>query len=253
MIRVILNGCNGRMGKMISETIDVTDDMAIVAGIDARAEDNVSYPVYDDPDNCVEDADVVIDFSTAAAADGIIRFALNRHIPLVLCTTGLSEDQEIAAVRASKSIAVLRSSNMSVGVNVLMEALKSITPALLRAGFDVEIVEKHHNQKLDSPSGTALSLADTLRDSADWNPEYVYDRSMRREKRPKDEIGISAVRGGTIVGDHDVIFAGKDEVVTFSHRAYSRAIFAEGAIAAARFLSGRENGMYSMSDVISGE
>lgn len=251
MIRVLLNGCNGRMGQMISETAEKTDDVVIAAGIDARTDQDNPYPVYNNADDCVDEADVLIDFSVAAAADGIVKYAVNRHIPLVLCTTGLSEEQETAALKASKIIPVLRSANMSVGVNVLMKALETVSPALRRAGFDVEIVEAHHNQKLDSPSGTALALANSVKEACKWNPEYVYDRSMRREKRPQDEIGISSVRGGTIVGDHDVIFAGPDEVVTISHRAYSRAIFAEGAIAAARFLAGKESGFYTMADVIS--
>ena len=172
---------------------------------------------------------------------------------MCLCTTGLSEEQLAHVKEASGKVAILRSANMSMGINLLMKLLKDAVPVLAAAGYDMEIVEKHHNQKLDAPSGTAIALADVMNQAVGGDYEYVYDRSTRREKRPEKEIGISAVRGGTIVGDHDVIFAGQDEVITFSHMAYSRKLFATGAVSAAKFLAGKPAGMYDMSRVIEGK
>lgn len=169
---------------------------------------------------------------------------------MVLCTTGLSEEQLEAVKEAGTKVAVLKSANMSLGVNLLLKLLKDAAKVLAPAGFDMEIVEKHHNRKLDAPSGTAIALADSLNEALDGSYTYKYDRSTQRQKRDEKEIGISAVRGGTIVGDHDVIFAGTDEVITFSHRAYSRAIFGKGAVQAAKFLAGKQPGYYEMSDVI---
>ena len=182
--------------------------------------------------------------------DALLAFGVERRIPMVLCTTGLSAEQLRAVEEAGKKVAVLRSANMSLGVNLLLKLLKEAAGVLAPAGFDIEIVEKHHNRKVDAPSGTALALADSINESLDNVYEYKFDRSQTREKRDRKEIGISAVRGGTIVGDHDVIFAGTDEVITFSHTAYSRAIFGKGAVSAARFLAGRPAGYYQMSDVI---
>ena len=197
-------------------------------------------------------ADAVIDFSAAAAVDALLAYCVERQIPCVLCTTGLSEEQLARVKEASARVAVLKSANMSLGINMLLKLLKDATAILAPAGFDIEIVEKHHNQKVDAPSGTALALADSINEELDNAYRYVYDRSQVREKRTRQEIGISAVRGGTIVGDHDVIFAGADEVITFSHRAYSKAVFGKGAIQAAKFLAGRPAGLYDMSDVING-
>ena len=185
--------------------------------------------------------------------DGLLEFCAEKQIPCVLCTTGLSEAQLAHVKEVSEKVAVLRSANMSLGINLLMKLLKEAAPVLAQAGFDIEIVEKHHRMKLDAPSGTAIALADAINETAAEPYEYVYDRSSRREKRPAGEIGISAVRGGTIVGDHDVIFAGTDEVITFSHTAYSRAIFGKGAIQAAKYLAGKPAGLYNMGAVIEGE
>ena len=209
MVRMIMHGCNGRMGHVIAN-LATEDD----------------------------------------AADGLLDFCREKRIPLVLCSTGLSEEQLEKVRDVSKDVAILKSANMSVGINALIKVLKEVSPLFAEAGFDIEIVEKHHNQKLDAPSGTAIALADSINESLDEAYEYTYDRSQRREKRRRQEIGISAVRGGTIVGDHDVIFAGHDEVVTLSHRAYSRAIFGKGAIEAAKYLSGKGPGLYDMSDVL---
>ncbi|MBR1478967.1 MAG: 4-hydroxy-tetrahydrodipicolinate reductase [Lachnospiraceae bacterium] len=250
MIKIIMHGCNGKMGQTISRIVSEDDTCEIVAGIDMRDDGHNPYPVFDSLDKCDVEADCVIDFSTASAVDGLLIYCEKKGIPCVLCTTGLSEEQLKRVEDASKKVAILRSANMSLGINMLLKLLKDAARTLEPAGFDIEIVEKHHNLKLDAPSGTALALADSVNEALSEPYEYVYDRSARREKRPKKEIGISAVRGGTIVGDHDVIFAGEDEVITFSHRAYSKAVFAKGAVAAAKFLKGKSAGMYGMESVV---
>lgn len=250
MIRVIMHGCNGHMGQVVTGLIKEETDMEIVAGIDpVDCRDN-GYPVYASVGDCDVEADVVIDFASAGAMDALLAFGVERRIPMVLCTTGLSAEQLRAVEEAGKKVAVLRSANMSLGVNLLLKLLKEAAGVLAPAGFDIEIVEKHHNRKVDAPSGTALALADSVNEALGNVYEYKFDRSQTREKRSPKEIGISAVRGGTIVGDHDVIFAGTDEVVTFSHTAYSRAVFGKGAIQAAKFLAGKPAGHYEMSHVI---
>ena len=248
-----MNGCNGKMGQVITGLIEQDETVEIVAGIDQYDGIKNDYPVYASIENCEVEADAVIDFSNAAAVDGLLDYCVKRQIPVVLCSTGLSEEQLAHVKEASGKVAILRSANMSMGINLLMKLLKDAVPVLAAAGYDMEIVEKHHNQKLDAPSGTAIALADVMNQAAGGDYEYVYDRSTRREKRPEKEIGISAVRGGTIVGDHDVIFAGQDEVITFSHMAYSRKLFATGAVSAAKFLAGKPAGMYDMSRVIEGK
>ena len=250
MIKVLMHGCNGRMGQMITGIVKDTEGMEIVAGVDLFDEGKNEYPVFKSIDECDVTADVVIDFCNAKAVDGLLDYCVNKKVPCVLCTTGLSEEQLNKVKEASAKVAILKSANMSLGINMLFKLLKQATEILAPAGFDVEIVEKHHNQKLDAPSGTALALGDAVNSALDNEYEYVFDRSTRREKRPKKEIGYSAVRGGTIVGEHDVIFAGQDEVITFSHTAYSRAVFAKGAVSAAAYLYDKEPGMYDMSDVI---
>ncbi len=250
MTKIIMHGCNGRMGQMITGLAEKDPDVEIVAGVDVSDHIQNSYPVFDNIAKCDVPADVVIDFASAKAVDGLLDYCFGKNIPCVLCTTGLSEEQLQKVQEVSGKTAILKSANMSLGVNLLMKLLKEATGVLAAAGFDIEIVEKHHNQKLDAPSGTALALADVINKELDNTYEYVYDRSTRREKRPVKEIGISAVRGGTIVGDHDVIFAGTDEVITLSHRAYSREVFAKGALQAAKFLSGKPAGLYDMSQVV---
>ncbi|MCR4744985.1 MAG: 4-hydroxy-tetrahydrodipicolinate reductase [Lachnospiraceae bacterium] len=250
MTKMIMSGCNGRMGRMITSLVEKDPEIEIVAGIDKFTAVENSYPVFDSIGKCDVEADVIVDFSLPSGTDALLDHAVERNIPLVLCTTGLTEEQIEKVKKSSEKIAVLRSANMSVGVNVLLKVLSEVAPKLAEAGFDIEIVEKHHNQKKDAPSGTAIALADAINSSMGNSYEYVYDRSSRSEARPEKEIGISAVRGGTIPGDHDVIFAGEDEVITFSHRAYSRAIFGKGAIAAAKYLGGKPAGMYDMSDVL---
>ncbi|SCX91398.1 dihydrodipicolinate reductase [Lachnospiraceae bacterium XBB2008] len=250
MTRVILHGCNGRVGRMITDLIAADEEMSIIAGVDKYTAVENSYPVYQNISECALDADVIIDFSNSSAVDALLEYAVSKNLPVVLCTTGLSDEQLAKVDEASKSIAVLRSANMSMGVNLLLKLIRENAAVLSAAGFDIEIVEKHHRHKLDSPSGTAIALADAANEALGGEFEYVYDRTGRRMERPVKEIGISAVRGGSIVGDHDVIFAGTDEVITLSHTAYSRNVFAKGAIAAAKFLAGKAAGMYSMSDVI---
>lgn len=250
MTRILLHGACGRMGHMIAQLAAADQDVQIVAGVDAKGSAYADFPVYPALSDVKEEADVVVDFSTAAAADALLSFCEEKGLPVVVCTTGLSDAQLEQLKAATKKVAVLRSSNMSVGINLLLKVLKEAAPQLAAAGFDCEIVEKHHNQKLDAPSGTAIALADAVNEADGGDYAYVYDRTGRREARPKKEIGISSIRGGSIPGDHDVIFAGEDEVITFSHRAYSRAIFGKGALAAAKFLAGKPAGLYDMQDVL---
>lgn len=250
MIRIIMNGCNGKMGQTISRLVAEDPETEMAAGIDIRDDGHNPYPVYTDITKCDVEADCLIDFSTATAVDTLLDYVTEKKLPCVLCTTGLSEAQLARVEECSKEVAILRSANMSLGINLLMKLLKEAAETLVPAGFDVEVVEKHHKLKLDAPSGTALALADSVNEAIGGDYGYVYDRSTRREKRPQKEIGISSVRGGTIVGDHDVIFAGEDEVITFSHTAYSKAVFGKGAVQAAKFLAGKGPGLYNMSQVI---
>ncbi len=251
MVRTILYGCNGAMGQVISQLASQYTDVQVAAGVDLNTERLYGYPVYASLEDCQEEADVIIDFTSARAVDPLISYCESRKMPLICCSTGLSDEQIRKLEACAKKTAVLRSANMSLGVNLLMKLVQDAARTLAPAGFDMEIVEKHHNRKLDAPSGTALALADSINDAMDHSYHYQYDRSTRHEKRDPKEIGISAVRGGSIVGEHDVIFAGQDEVVVISHTAYSRAIFGKGAIEAARFLAGKPAGLYTMADVVS--
>ena len=252
MVRVILSGCNGHMGQTITRIAAGRDDVEIVAGIDRYHGVDNAYPVYDDIGQCDIEADAVIDFSAPAALADLIAYGRKTGTALVLCTTGYTKEQTSDIEAASKDVAILRSANMSLGVNVLAKLLTEAVKTFAPAGFDVEIVEKHHNLKKDAPSGTALYLADAVNEGAGGRYRYVYDRSQRSERRPEDEIGISAVRGGNIPGDHDVIFAGEDEVITFSHRAYSKAVFGKGAVEAAVWICGKAPGLYTMQEVVAG-
>ena len=250
MTRIIMYGCNGKMGRVISSLVKEDAAAEIVAGIDISGEQLDSYPVYKSLAECPVEADALIDFSAPAALTDILTEAKKRRLPLVLCTTGYSEEQLTEIKKASTELAILRSANMSLGVNLLMKLVKAATQVLAAADFDIEIIEKHHNQKVDAPSGTALAFADAINEVLHNEYAYQYDRSQKREKRAKKEIGISAVRGGTIVGEHEILFAGADEVVELKHTAYSKAIFGKGAVSAAKFLNGRSAGMYDMKDVI---
>ncbi|MBA4699456.1 MAG: 4-hydroxy-tetrahydrodipicolinate reductase [Ruminococcus sp.] len=250
MVKVLIHGCNGRMGQMITGLIRDDDQVEVAAGVDAFAGIANTYPVFGNIQSCDVKADVVIDFSNAGAVGGVLDYCVENQVPVVLCTTGLSGEQLEKMREASDKVAVLKSANMSMGINLLLKLLKDAVKVLGPAGYDIELVERHHNQKLDSPSGTALALADSMNDAMNHEYTYVYDRSQVRKKREKKEMGISAVRGGTIVGDHEVIFAGPDEVIEFKHTAYSRSVFGKGAVEAAKFLAGKPAGMYDMSDVI---
>ena len=250
MTRIIMHGCNGKMGQVITEICRNDEEACIVAGVDVVDNRDNGYPVFTDISLCDVEADVIIDFSATVAVDKMLDFAEANNIPVVLCTTGLSPEQLTRVSNTSKKIAVLKSANMSLGINTLMKLLKDAANVFAPAGYDIEIVEKHHNQKVDAPSGTALALADAINEARNNEYEYVYDRSQVRKKRDAKELGISAVRGGTIVGEHEVIFAGIDEVIEIKHTAYSKSVFAKGAVEASKFLKGKPAGMYDMSDVI---
>ena len=252
MVRIIMHGCNGKMGQVITRMAAEDKECEIVAGIDTCEGRLNGYPVFDSLQDCDVEADVVIDFSNAKAVDGLLENCKKRRLPVVLCTTGLSKEQIQKVEDTAKETAVLKSANMSLGINLLMRLLQDAAKVLSPAGYDIEIVEKHHNQKLDAPSGTALAIADAM--NAALNKEYIYklDRSQERVKRGKKEIGIQAVRGGNIVGEHEVFFCGPDEVIEIKHTAYSKGIFGKGAISAAVFLKDKAPGMYTMSDVIGG-
>lgn len=250
MTKMLLVGCNGRMGKVITELAAGDADIEITAGVDVAGECAGKYPVVSSFDEVAADVDVIVDFSSPKVFDAMLDYALANKLPVVVCTTGLSEEQIARLDSAVEQIAVLRSANMSLGVNLLIKLVKEAAQTLANAGFDIEIVERHHNQKKDAPSGTALALADSINEGLDNAYEYVYDRSDRVQKRDPKEIGISAVRGGNIPGTHEVIFAGMDEVVELTHLAYSRSIFGKGAISAAKFLAGKSPKFYSMADVI---
>lgn len=250
MTRVIMHGCNGHMGQVITGLCKEDDNIEIVAGIDLYDGIKNDYPVFASLRDCDVEADVIIDFCNAKAVDGLLDYCRETKMPVVLCTTGLSDEQIARVSEVSKETAILRSANMSLGINTLMDLVKKATAVFAEAGFDIEIVEKHHNQKLDAPSGTAIALADAINEELNNEYEYKYDRSQERKKREKKEIGISAVRGGNIVGEHDVIFAGTDEVITIQHTAYSKGVFGKGAMEAAKFLKGKPAGLYDMKDVI---
>lgn len=250
MVKAVMNGCNGHMGRVITDLCKNDSDITIVAGVDKFNEIDNEYPVFDSIDKVDVDFDVIIDFSNVAAVDGLLDYCEANKKNIVLCTTGLTDEMIAHVDNASKTCGILRSANMSLGINTLFDLCKKATQVFADAGFDIEIVEKHHNQKLDAPSGTALALADACNEALEEDYEYCYGRADRREKRPKNEIGISAVRGGNIVGEHEVIFAGLDEVITIKHTAYSKSVFAKGAVEAAKYLAGKPAGLYDMKQVI---
>lgn len=249
MINILLSGCNGKMGQVITRLASERNDLKIAAGYDQNTSLQNTYPVFSDLSKCNIDIDVIIDFSHPSALDNLMQFAVSHKIPAVIATTGLANTQIQMLNDASKRIPVFFSANMSLGVNLLIDLVKKAA-RVLEKDFDIEIVEKHHNQKIDAPSGTALAIADAINSSLEEQHEYIYDRHSRRKKRSKTEIGIHAVRGGTIVGDHSVIFAGNDEIIEINHIATSKEIFAVGALNAAAFLYKKSAGMYNMNDLI---
>ena len=249
MIKIALFGCNGKMGQVISNLLSNDEDAKISFGFDINTERKNSYPVYDKIENIKEDADVVIDFSHPALLDSLISYCRRTKTGAVIATTGLSKGQIDEIDELSKEVAIFRSANMSLGINLLISLVKKAS-AILADKFDIEIIEKHHNQKIDAPSGTALMIADAISDSLNNDTEYVYDRHSVRKKRSKNEIGLHAVRGGTIVGEHDVIFAGNDEIIEINHKAMSKEIFAVGSIKAAKYIADKKCGMYSMAELI---
>lgn len=249
MINIILSGCNGRMGQAISKIVEEMENVKIVCGFDINSTMLNDYPVYSDYNAFSGSADVIIDFSNPANLEKLLSYAVVRKLPCVIATTGLSKEQITMLHNTAMRIPVFFSANMSIGVNLLI-GLASRAAKLLEDNFDIEIVEKHHNQKLDAPSGTALAIADAISESLTNAPQYVYDRHSVRKKRDKNEIGIHAVRGGTIVGEHSVIFAGNNEVIELKHSATSREVFATGSVRAAMFLKDKPAGLYNMKDLV---
>lgn len=249
MIKIIMSGCAGKMGRVIINAVKNREDCAIVAGIDLKQSDHTEFPVVSSADQLQVSADVLIDFSNPSALPSLLEYAQKSMLPMVLCTTGYSEVQVAEIKELSKKVPVFYSGNMSLGINLLIELSKKAAQVFGNA-FDVEIVEKHHNQKIDAPSGTALMIANGISSVQEESPKYVYDRHSFRHARTKNEIGIHSVRGGSIVGEHQVIFAGHDEVLSISHSAQSKEIFAIGALNAAVFLSKQKPGLYAMSDML---
>ncbi len=249
MVKIILIGANGKMGSAITATVENDKNCKIVAGVDKYKGIARDYPVYDSPSQISEDADVIIDFSNPDVIASVLEFAKQKKIGLVIGTTGLSEEHTKSINDAAKHIPLFSSFNMSLGVNLLVELSKKAAQ-VLGNDFDIEIIEKHHNQKIDAPSGTAFMLANAINETLGNSMQYEYDRHSKREKRQPREIGVHSLRGGNIVGEHEVIFAGNDEIITISHSARSKALFATGAVNAAKFLAGKPAGIYSMKDLI---
>ena len=250
MQKIIISGCNGHMGRVVADICATDPQVEVVAGIDILGQPNPNFPVFSSPAACDVEADAVIDFSHPSALASLLEMCQARNLPVVLATTGYDQAQLEAISEASTHIPVFRSANMSLGVNVLLDLVKKAA-SVLGLDYDVEIVERHHHRKVDAPSGTALMIADAAASALPYEPEYVYDRHSVRQPRGPHEIGISAVRGGTIVGDHTVIFAGRDEVIELSHHAASREEFASGAVRAAKFLTGvQAPGLYDMSYMV---
>ena len=249
MTNIILSGCNGKMGRVITRLVNDDENVKIVAGIDIADFGENDYPVFKNPADCDTQADVIVDFSHPSVFSNLMEFAKAKKLPIIVATTGLSDEQREALKEYSKDIPVFFSANMSLGINLLIALAKKAT-AILEGNFDIEVVEKHHNQKIDAPSGTAIAIADAISETMTMTPEYVYDRHSVRKKREKREIGIHSIRGGSIVGEHQVIYAGQDETIELKHQATSKEVFAVGAIKAAKFMNGKPSGFYTMDDLI---
>jgi 4-hydroxy-tetrahydrodipicolinate reductase len=248
-MNILLSGCSGAMGKMLIEVIGNDPELQIVAGYDAKPCNELDFPVYQNLSLCKEDVDVIIDFSHFLAFDGIMTYASDNKIPLVIATTGLSDEDNLRIKNASNFFPVFQTANMSLGINIMKE-LAQIAAAIFESGFDIEIIEKHHNKKADSPSGTALMLANGINNSLQNKKEYIYGREGRNCKRTKNEMGIHAIRGGTIAGEHSIIFAGNDEIIELKHTATSKKVFANGAVKAAKYLVQQKPGLYDMKKLI---
>ena len=249
MTKILICGSSGKMGKAVFEAVERTENVEVICGVYAFSKGELSFTEYKTFDDVKEVPDVVVDFSNPVNLDSMYDFCVKKSVPAVICTTGFSAEQVEKINELSKFVPVFYSGNMSLGVNLLIELSKKAT-AVFGSAFDIEIVEKHHNQKIDAPSGTALMIADAISTVMEEEPQYVYDRHAYRAKRKSNEIGIHAVRGGTIVGEHSVIFAGNDEVLTLTHQAQSKSLFATGAVSAAKFVCGKEPKMYNMSDML---
>ena len=243
---ICISGASGKMGHAVAAAVSDRENCIVSAGIDLRTEQYADFPIYEKFTSLTEKPDVIIDFSHPAVLNDLLQYSLVNGVPCVLAATGYTDEQIAQIQKASASIPIFFSFNMSLGINLLAQLARKAT-AVLGNQFDIEIVEKHHNQKIDAPSGTALMLAGVINESLDNQYHYVYDRHSKRQKREKTEIGLHAVRGGTIVGEHDIIFAGHDEVITLSHSAASKEVFAVGAVNAAVFLKEQKAGMYDMS------
>ncbi len=252
MINILLCGANGKMGNAVKSVVaQHSDVVTIAAGFDVMDTTSVDFPVYDCLDKVTEEIDCIVDFSHISMTDDILDYAKNNKIPAVICTTGLSKEQLSKLEFYSNDVPIFFSANMSIGVNLLIDLVCKASK-LLEDNFDIEIVEKHHNQKLDAPSGTALAIADAISDTVAYDPRYTFDRHSVRKKRDREEIGIHAIRGGNIVGEHTVIFAGTDEVIELKHQATSKTVFAVGAVRAAIFMKGKAPGLYNMTDLVKG-
>jgi len=252
MTKIILCGCNGKMGQKITALASEDSEATIIAGVDTFSGISNTYSVYPSIDAVTEKADVIIDFSHPNALDNLIKYSVKNLIPIVICTTGHTEAQKVLIEEAKGKVAVFKSGNMSLGINLLMN-LVAQSARTLEGLFDIEIVEKHHNKKIDAPSGTALMLADAMNEALEKKCDYVFERESTRERRTATEIGIHSVRGGTIVGEHSIIFAGNDEIIEIKHTALSRDVFAVGALRAAKFMKEKSNGLYSMKNIIEEE
>ena len=250
MTNIAISGANGKMGRVIADICASRDDVKVIAGVDLFGESYSDFPIVRSYKELPQKPDVVIDFSNPALLDSLLEYCLTNGVPAVLATTGYNEEQKAQIVKAAESIPVFFSFNMSLGINLLVQLAKKAV-AVLGDQFDIEIVEKHHNQKIDAPSGTAIMLANAINEEAGDKYELVYDRHSVRAKRKQSEIGMHAVRGGTIVGEHEILFAGRDEVISLKHEAHSKSVFAAGSVNAAVFLSGKSSGLYDMSDMLS--
>ena len=249
MIKIILNGCNGRMGQAIVQLINQSENLVLVAGIDSNTDGTEPYPTFSKIQDCNIAGDVLIDFSHYSAVDGVLAYCIEKNMPALIATTALGDSEHAAIQSASRSIPVFNSFNMSLGINAIASLMKMLVP-LLENDFNIEIVEKHHNKKKDSPSGTALLLADAINDACQTKKQYIYGRNGSNDDCKMTDLGIHSVRGGTIPGEHTIIFAGPDEVIEITHTALSRNIFANGALRAAEFIAKKEKGLYSMKDLI---